>query len=105
MNYLDYFEPGGYIRYMERRVTKKPDNKEEIPLTTYSGFIPWLINQYKNKDNAIKTTNVNPAEINTATHSNDGRKYMVDVYPDYKQSSDTVSAGPHIVVINRKLQS
>lgn len=107
MNYLDYFEPGGNIRYIERYVTDKPANKEEIPLTTYSGFIPWLISKFKDKrkDNAAKTTDVTPAEISTTSYGNGGSKYVGNVRPNYEQYADTVSAGPHLVVINRKPQS
>ena len=85
MSYLDYFKPTIGVRTIDRRVTSS-SNKEEIPLTTYSGFIPWLISQYKNKnkDNAVKTTNVIPTEDNTTPYSNSGRKYVVDLHPNYE---------------------
>ena len=102
-SYIDYFEPGGNVRYIKRYITEKPESKEEIPLTTDSGFIPWLIRKFKS--NETKTTNVTPTEISTTSYGNGGSKYVVDVHPNYEQSTDTVSAGPHLVIIRRKFQS
>lgn len=104
-SYIEYFEPGGNVRYIKRYVTEKPDGKEEFPNTTYSSYLTWLLSKWINKKNEAKEVNVETPKDNAITSSNTGGKYVVNFYNPTPNTSDTIRTGNRVIIVNHKLQS
>lgn len=103
-SYIDYFEPGGNVRYITRYITQKPEGKEEIPNTTYTSYLTWLASKWKEK-NATKKVNAQVAQNTSSVPSNTGSKYVVDLYHDTPYSTDTVRVGNRVIIVNNRPQS
>lgn len=103
-SYIEYFEPGGNVRYIKRYITKRPEGKEEIPNTTYTSYLTWLISKWKER-NAAKENNAQVTQNTSIIPSNTGSKYVVNLYHDTPYSSDTIRTGNRVIIVNNQPQS
>lgn len=101
-SYIDYFEPGGELRYIKRYVT--PEQEKEIPHNTTSSYVLWLMRKIWER-NGFKKNDVKTPEVVPTPVSSNGNKYVVDLHTSLEYPSDTVTVGNRTFIINNKFSS
>lgn len=103
-SYIDYFEPGGNVRYMKRLLPWKPKEEVPAPDNVTGSYTFWgirkLLEKYGRKEADVKAP-----EVATAPTSQRGSKYVVNLHPSIEHPTDTFTIGGTTYIVNNQFGS